>query len=146
MNAPKPSLSAENQTAPKTSQTVSSGISTLIRLCAIGLLVSFFLPWIQFMGQGPSGFDLQKSSGDQKWLWIIPVFSVITIFIPALTRYQKIAALLTGALPFCVLAYWLSQLGSELLHSLGLGGWLSLFCGLALLILPLCLKTKSPKS
>src|ERR1041385_2628075 len=115
-----PANSSASLTIPKT-----------IGLCAIGLLVSFFLPWAGVFGQSISGFDLQKMPGNPKWLWIIPVFSVITILAALTGRCRKIAAIFTGALPFCVLAYWLNQLGSELLRTLGLGAWLSLICGLA---------------
>jgi len=135
------------KTAPQSSsaetQPASLSRSQLIRACALGLLVSFFLPWIQFIGQSLSGFDLQKMPGGQKWLWIIPIFSVITMFVPVAGRCLKIAAILTGALPFCVLAYWLNEVGNELLRTVGLGGWLSLFFGLTLLILPHRLKQAS---
>ena len=79
-------------------------------------------------------------SGNQKWLWTIPVFCLITIFTAPINRCQKISAQLTGAIPFCALAYWLNQFGSDLLRALGFGAWLSLLCGLALLILPHRLK------
>lgn len=140
MKAPTKSSSTENQTSSK--KRAPSGISNLIRLCALGLLISFFLPWIQFIGL--SGFDLQKMPGHQKWLWIIPAFSVITIFVPVAGRCLKIAALFTGVFPFCVLAYGINQVGSELLRTVAFGGWLSLSFALALLILPHRLKGKVP--
>jgi len=139
MKAPPISSSTEGQTSSKKHQR-SSLTSILIRLCAIGLLVSFFLPWIQFFGQGLSGFDLQKMRGHQKWLWIIPIFSVITIFVPAVGHCRKIAGLLTGALPFLTLGYGLSQIGGDLMKLLHIGAYAGLALGLLLFILSLRLK------
>lgn len=112
----------------------------MIGLCAIGLLASFFLPWTHILGQGISGYDLQKLGEKQRALWLIPAFSVFTIFAAKTKRCQKVIAQLSGALSFCVLAYWLNQLGSDLLRHLSFGAWLSLICGLALIILPHRLK------
>jgi hypothetical protein len=49
---------------------------------------------------------------------------------------QKIVGQLAGALPFAVGVYWYSKLGSDMLHILTYGAYLSLIFGAALLILP----------
>ncbi len=117
-------------------QTVSLGRVQLTNLCALGLGVSFFLPWANFFGATPSGYDLQKLGGEQRLLWLIPIFSAITIFAGVTKRSQKIIGQLTGALPFCVGAYWYNKLGSDLTHILMYGAFLSLIFGIALFILP----------
>ncbi len=111
--------------------------SHLIAGAAVGMLIAFFLPWVRiFFGSPVSGFDLQKLSNGYKLLWLIPIASVITIFATFTGRSPKIAAQVTGTLPFIALAYWLYHLGGDLLKVLSIGAWLSLICGLALFILP----------
>jgi hypothetical protein len=129
------SESTPTATAPE-NQTASSGRVQLTNLCALGLGVSFFLPWANFFGATPSGFDLQKLGHEQLFLWLIPIFSAITIFAGITKRSQKIIGQLTGALPFCVGAYWYNKLGSDLTHILMYGAFLSLIFGTALFILP----------
>jgi len=132
-------ITPKSESAPATaleSQTASSGRAQLTNLCALGLGVSFFLPWAHFLWATPSGFDLQKMGDEQRLLWLIPIFSAITIFAGVTNRSQKIIGQLTGALPFCVGAYWYNKLGSDLTHILMYGAFLSLIFGTALFILP----------
>jgi len=117
-------------------QTVSIGRIQLINLCALGLGVSFFLPWAHFFGANPSGFDLQKMGDEQRLLWLIPMFCVITIIAGFARASQHIAARITGVLPFCAGAYWFYKLGSDLFHILAIGAFLSLALGAALLVFP----------
>lgn len=126
---PSPAVGLEPQTA-------SSGRAQLVNLCALGLGVSFFLPWAHFLWATPSGFDLQKMGDEQRLLWLIPIFCAITIFAGITKRSQKVAGQLTGALPFAVGGYWYSKLGSDIFHMLMYGAVLSLIFGAALLILP----------
>lgn len=132
----KPKSEPAPTTAPE-KQTASSGRVQLTNLCALGLGVSFFLPWAHFFfGSLLTGFDLQKLGGEQRLLWLIPIFSAITIIAGVTKRSQKIIGQLTGALPFCVGAYWYYKLGSDLTHILTYGAFLSLIFGVALFILP----------
>lgn len=110
--------------------------SQAVSICAAGLLVCFFLPWTRFLGYTVSGFDLQKLGDGQKALWLIPVFSAITIFGGMTKRSQKNAARITGALPFIVLIYWYQKFGQDVFRILSFGAYLLLFFGLMLWILP----------
>jgi len=134
----KPKSDSESASVMAAPQNQTAGLTRthLVSLCAVGLGVSFFLPWAQFFGANLSGFDLQKMGDEQRLLWAIPVFCVITIIAGLAKRSQNIVGQLTGALPFCVGAYWYSKLGSDLFHILTYGAFLSLICGAALLILP----------
>jgi len=134
----KPKLESQPSTATagQGKQTVSLGRTHLVNFCAAGLGVSFFLPWAHFFGVNLSGFDLQKMGDEQRLLWLIPIFCVITIFAGIAERGQQIAGQLTGVLPFCVGVYWYTKLGSDLFHILTYGAFLSLAFGLALFILP----------
>ncbi len=117
-------------------QTVKFDRTQLVNLCALGLGVSFFLPWAHVLWGNISGFELQKAGDEQRLLWLIPIFCAITIF-AGVTKYsQDVAARLTGLLPFCVLVYWYQKLGSDLLNALMIGAYLSLLFGAALMVLP----------
>ena len=76
----KPKSEPSSANAAPGNQTVSLGRAQLVSLCALGLGVSFFLPWVQFFGGNVSGFDLQKLGDQQRLLWLIPIFCAITIF------------------------------------------------------------------
>ena len=132
----KPKTESTPANAAPTNQTVSLNRAQLVNLCAVGLGVSFFLPWAQFLGANVSGFDLQKAGGGQLLLWLIPIFCAITIFAGITKRSQKIVGQLTGALPFAAGGYWYSKLGSDMFHILAYGAFLSLAFGAALFILP----------
>lgn len=132
----KPKAETATTTPAPENQTIALGRTQIVNLCALGLGICFFLPWVQFFGANVSGFDLQKAGDEQRLLWIIPVFCAITIFAGITKRSQQIAGQLTGVLPFCVGGYWYSKLGSDLFHILTFGAFLSLAFGVALLILP----------
>ena len=82
-------------------------LSHVVSICAGGLLISFFLPWITFLFGKPSGLDFAKEGGKFLFLWSIPIFSALTIFAGVTKQSQKIIAQLTGALPFAVLGFGL---------------------------------------
>ena len=131
----RPKSESTPATAPE-NQTASFGRTQLINLCALGLGVSFFLPWANFFGAQLSGLDVQKLGNEQRLLWLIPLFCIITIVAGFAKASQHIAARLTGALPFCAGIYWYCKLGSDLFHILIYGAYLSLICGAALFVLP----------
>ena len=117
-------------------QTVNLSRTHLVNLCAVGLGVSFFLPWARFFGSNLSGFGLQKMGDQHRLLWFIPICCVITIFASATKRSQQIAGQITGALPFGVGVYWYAKLGNDLFQILSYGAFLSLAFGAALFVLP----------
>jgi hypothetical protein len=116
-------------------QAASLSRAQLVNLCAAGLGISFFLPWAQFWGANLSGFDLQKMGDEQRLLWLIPIFCVITILAGVTKRSQKVVGEIAGMLPFLAGAYWYYKLRSDLFHILTFGAYLSLICGAALIVL-----------
>ena len=116
--------------------------SQAINVCATGLLICFFLPWAQILGQGISGFDLQKLGGSQKFLWLIPISCGLTIAAGYLKQGQKVAAEFAGVLPFLVAGYWIHQLGFDVVKNLLASG---AYGGLALGGVLLVLSAKSKK-
>ncbi len=126
---------------PQTEQlSVSLNMSHAISLCAAGLLICFFLPWIAIFMARPSGFAFAKEGGNFWLLWSIPIFSVLTIIAGITKSSQKVIAQFTGAVPFFVLSYALYHNGKDLMHALDTGAYGSLVLGLALFILPRRLK------
>ena len=85
----KPKSDSASADSGLANQIVSFTRIQLTNLCATGLGVSFFLPWAHFFFGTPSGFDLQKLGGEQRLLWLIPIFSAITIFAGVTMRSQK---------------------------------------------------------
>ena len=132
----KPKSESTPASAAPEHQTVSLGRTQLVNLCALGLGVSFFLPWAHVFFGSPSGFDLQKAGDEQRLLWLIPAFSVITIIAGIAKASQHVAARITGLLPFCALVYYFNKVGSDLMQMLTFGAYLSLIFGIALFILP----------
>ncbi|MEI8288153.1 MAG: hypothetical protein WCH99_01670 [Verrucomicrobiota bacterium] len=127
---------SETNPAPvQENQSINLNRAQLVNLCAIGLGVSFFLPWAHFFGTTPSGFDLQKLGDEQRFLWLIPICCAIIVFAGVTKRSQKIIGQFTGALPFIVGIYWYSKFKNDLFHILGYGTILSLIFGAALSIL-----------
>ena len=131
---------AETESAPAASapdnQNVSLPRRQLVNLCALGLGVSFFLPWAHVLFASPSGFDLQKGGDGELFLWSIPIGAAITIIAGLARSRQTIIGRLTGMLPFVVGIYWYNRIGSDLFQMLAVGGYLSLVFGAALLVLP----------
>jgi len=136
----KPKSETSSTVSTQDNQNVSLSRVQILNICAAGLGVSFFLPWGSFLGTNPSGYDLQKYGHEQNLLWLIPILSTITIFAGIIKQGQKIAAIVTGIVPFCVGIYWYNQIGSDLFHVLAIGAYLSLIFGAALLALPLASK------
>jgi hypothetical protein len=136
------SKSESNETSSNSgeaNQTIAITRSHALILCAAGLGISFFLPWVVLI-RPISGFDLQKLGEQHLLLWLIPIFSVITIIAGFTKRSQRLAGQLTAALPFCVGIYWYNKLGNDLQHILTYGAFLSLMFGGALSIVARKLK------
>ena len=132
---PKSAASSSGPSAGQPEPSIHVGASQLVTLFAAGLGASFFLPWARFLGAELSGFDLQKMGEQHRLLWLIPLFSAITMVAGITRRSQRTAAQLTGTLPFLVAIYWYYQLGRDLTQILSFGAYLSLACGLALNVL-----------
>jgi uncharacterized membrane protein len=116
-------------------QTIAENRVQIIEFCAVGLMICFFLPWVSFLGAMPSGFDLQKFGDKYLLLWLVPIFSGITLFAAITKRGLQVIGQITGALPFIVGICWLTQIGKDLLQIMTYGAYLSLFFGAALFIL-----------
>src|SRR5437016_3784313 len=107
---PNVELNSTPSNSGQANENVNLNSVQLANVCAAGVGICFFLPWIQIFGYGVSPFTFQKTTSNHLFLWLIPIFSAITIFGGITKRGQSIAACLTGLLPFVVAAYWFSKL------------------------------------
>src|SRR4051794_27463000 len=85
-----------------TSSPNSIAIAQGIALCASVVGLSFFLPWINFLGMKASGFDLvQKTGGAALLLWTIPFFGIVAL-LAGMTKSSgvKTAGQVAGIIPF----------------------------------------------
>src|SRR5262245_39680184 len=87
------------QAAPA-DQSVSLKASHIANICAAAMAICFFLPWIDFLGAKPSGFEMAKDGGKYLILWIIPAFGVFTLLASATKSNVKITGQIAGAAPF----------------------------------------------
>ena len=87
---PEPPSEPKQAISTPETQTVSVNVSMLVAICAVGLLLCFFLPWIDFLGAKASGLDIAKNKGESKVVWLVPLLSFITI-IAGLTKKIQIA-------------------------------------------------------
>lgn len=129
-----------------------TGIPTLkapiIRLgSAIGLLVSFFLPWLQTPFIGVSAYHIAQLSMQTRGmqsrgsvppevllaLWLIPILSVIVIITQLSGSGSKGLRVATGLVPLLFLIIILSEGGSQVLSALGVGAYLTIVAALILI-------------
>jgi hypothetical protein len=71
-------IKLKSESTPVTTQqnqAASSNRTQLVNLCALGLGISFFLPWAQILVATPSGFDLQKWATNNSYSGSSPYFA-----------------------------------------------------------------------
>lgn len=134
------SENVDRQTEANGQSSVTLSISHLIGLCSIGLLVAFFLPWLNLLIVRGSGFELAKQGGMALTLWAIPALSLVTFLAGMAKDGQKGMAQFTGCLPFFFLIAAVYENGADILKTFDYGAYASLAFGLALVVLPSRLK------
>ena len=125
-NSPAPSNEGGN---------VNLNLSKTASVCAAGLFVSFFLPWINFLGLKASLFHAAKQGGENLLYLSLPSFCVLTIIGGVTGKGQKTAAQLAGAVPFFAVGHSLYTHGTDIMQIFGIGAWLGLGLGLVLFLL-----------
>lgn len=131
-----PSTGPTAKTAERSCSSFSSSQQTLASIAALGLLISFFVPWITFLGTKISGLDIQKNFSSYQFVWVLPLFAVIALVANFLNKHVALACRVGGAVPFCILAYSMNQLGIDVWKSLLPGAWMALASGLILAWVP----------
>jgi len=120
---------------------VMNSLQKIEVICAIGLFISFFLPWGKLFSFTGSGYDLAANfGGEAKFAWLIPLSSIVVIVVAFYEHgtntndFGKTYSIIAGALPFIGLLYGLFQIGKDLFEVLAIGAYLSLMIGLILIL------------
>jgi len=135
----------------------SSGLSWPLLISAGALIVAFLLPWFKMAGASYSGFavgSFLSTSGALKsaslgWIiqilvFLIPLAAVLVIALVVMRRKTEVVALITGLLPFVALIILLFN-NSQVLDQLGIGVYLSMVAGLAVVIYRTSIQIDSEK-
>ena len=124
-------------------------------VCALLLVIFLFFPWLDLGGiisaagyQVPSaarrmaGMLGQAGQGSAQLylfylIYLIPAFALATLALNASGFNSRLTSLLAGAMPLVLLAIAWAKAGNDLFRILGVGAWLSLIAGLALIVIAL---------
>ena len=94
------------------------------------------MPWVAFWGGSASGLEIQKHADSYKLVWLLPACAVVTLLLNIAGAQTALVRRIAGAVPFAILAYSLSKIGSDLFQILSWGGWVALAAGIALIVAP----------
>jgi len=136
MTPPDPEQTPDQSpTSPSSAGTIATGKTQAANLCAVGVGICFFLPWLRILFGQLSGYDFQQLGGGTRLLWMMPVLSVLTLCAGLSGNSQKIVGQLAGTSPFVIFVYGLYTFGGDMLQAMQLGGWLALVAGGVLFVL-----------
>lgn len=129
--------------------------------CALGLIICFFLPWIQmggvvsvvlkgyeipdladYLAKGIGQFKglLDGNSNRESWVfwyytfYLIPVFSVVTIILGLIGKNVKVTGILAAIVPIGWCIYALIKIGGDLFDILTFGAYLTLGCAVLMVL------------
>lgn len=135
---------------------IHPGASKAVAICAFGLLSAFFLPWVQLLGAGMSGYNLGQLGSYGNYAWVIPILSGATIFLSFASANNRGIGAVAGIVPLGGILYGLLRIGAtggrnaargflEIAGQiLSIGGWLTIILSVAIIIAAAA--TKSPAS
>lgn len=116
------------------SSTSDSGTAIKASPASVGsfvLLVSYFLPWLSFLGGSVAGYDLHKLWKPGEFAFAIPLLAVCAVG-AEMTGHKKIGTTvgqIAGGVPLVLLSVALYQFGADLFNGISVGGWLTLISG-----------------
>ncbi len=111
-------------------------LHNLVSLCAAALCVSFFLPWINFLGNSLNGFSIQKNFESYRIIWLIPILAAIAFVLNIAGHKVSVVRRLAGLCPFAILVHALNNAGGQLFQAMEFGGWFTLAAGAVLVFIP----------
>tara|TARA_A100001234_G_C12472146_1_gene319786 strand:+ start:164 stop:607 length:444 start_codon:yes stop_codon:yes gene_type:complete len=124
-------------------------------ICAIVLLVAFFLPWVSFFGMSVSGYSIpgiasglgqfgSAMSGEAAsvpWqvylVYLVPLTAIgvlVTDFLKTDENIARIVSILAGVVPLAGVIYMLIESGGELFSYLGFGAYLTILAAIGMLL------------
>jgi hypothetical protein len=88
------------------------------------------------MGVSASGLALARAGSTAALVWLVPLAGGATLAAGLLGKPQRTIARISGIAPFLCIAVWTARGGGgQVLSSLGIGAYLALVAGLALIFL-----------
>lgn len=117
-----------------------------VLILASALLAAFFMPWLQVLGAGLSGYEIGRLGSYGNYAWIVPILAGFTITVSLARQNNRLLGAITGIAPLVVLLYAVTRVAGEagprgfgqLLdvagHVLSIGAYLTIICSLGLLI------------
>jgi len=123
---------------PKSSKTVLA--------CAFGLMLAFFMPWVQLFGFGMSGYNLGRLGSYGNYAWIIPILAGATIVLSFSGANNRTIGAISGIVPLGAILYGLVRIAGEAGssvangvleiagHVLSIGAWLTIIFSVAIIV------------
>ena len=113
---------------------------------ASGLLAAFFMPWVQLLGAGLSGYQIGNLGSYANFVWIIPILAGATVAVSLSGKDNRVVGGFAGIAPILALLYafirFCSEAGpnaagqiSEIAqHVFSIGAYLTLIFAVCLLV------------
>lgn len=113
---------------------------------SVGILAAFFMPWLQFLGEGLSGYQLGSLGSYGNYAWVIPVLAGVTIAVSLSGKSNRLTGAITGIVPLLALLYAFDRICRELgprgssqilevaQHVVSIGAYLTIAFSIGLLI------------
>ena len=108
----------------------------MISVCAGAVFISFFLPWVSFLGAKLNGFDIGKNFTSYQLVWLMPSLATLVFLLNLARRDSRLIRGMAGLCPFAILIYAVDQMSADLFKIIEFGGWLALISGVALIFIP----------
>lgn len=139
---------AKGESNAITHTTTLSVLFTPKVIAAVALIIVFFLPWFKGQTTSYSGLQVQQFLNDtglfaqnealagflfRICIYLIPLFSLLVVVLSVIKRPTNIIALIAGLLPYGALGIILLK-SSSILGQLGIGVYIAMVTGLALII------------
>jgi hypothetical protein len=119
-------LQARRDVSKRRSYPVTVALTTV-------MLLAFFLPWGQLLGEGVSGYTCGQIGSYANLVWLIPILASAVLIVALSAQDVPALRVACGGVPWLYLFYGVVRVGSDLFHVLAIGAYLTLLCGFLLL-------------
>ena len=112
-------------------------IKKLENICAVILVIAFFLPWFSLGFISISGFNVAGIGGSSFLLWVIPLLSIGVLVSDFMDLDEKIStyiAYASGAVPLIYVLSRLFSTGGDFFEGAGIGIYLTLVASVGMLL------------
>src|SRR5687767_3776289 len=77
----------------------------LISFSAAAVIISFFFPWINFLGANMNGYDIAKHFSSYWLVWFVPLLAGLVLLLNVARLGTDLIRRIAGLCPFGVLVY-----------------------------------------